>query len=211
MIMSSNLSLEEEFWRGSFGDKYIERNQGLKLSASNLAFFARILDKFEFKLTSVCEFGSNIGLNLESFKKLIPDCETSGVEINSKAYGYLNKNKYVDRAYNNSIFDINLEDRQFDLTFTKGVLIHINPDLLKEAYKIIYNHSKKYILLAEYYNPFPVEIDYRGFQGKLYKRDFAGEMLDSFSNLKLKSYGLNYKRDINFPQDDITWFLMEKN
>jgi spore coat polysaccharide biosynthesis protein SpsF len=54
-----------------------------------------------------------------------------------------------------------------------------------------------------------VEIDYRGHSGKLFKRDFAGEMLDRFPDLKLVSYGFCYHRD-EFPQDDSTWFLMEK-
>ena len=62
----------------------------------------------------------------------------------------------------------------------------------------------------EYYNPVPVQIDYRGHQGKLFKRDFAGEMLERHANFKLLDYGFAYRKDPSFPQDDITWFLMEK-
>ena len=40
--------------------------------------------------------------------------------------------------------------------------------------------------------------------------NFAGEMLDRFRDLRLVDYGFVYHRDVNFPQDDITWFLMEK-
>ncbi|NDB35890.1 MAG: pseudaminic acid biosynthesis-associated methylase, partial [Flavobacteriia bacterium] len=42
------------------------------------------------------------------------------------------------------------------------------------------------------------------------KRDFAGELLDTFPDLRLVDYGFAYKRDTSFPQDDITWFLLEK-
>jgi len=28
--------------------------------------------------------------------------------------------------------------------------------------------------------------------------------------MKLIDYGFNYRNDPSFPQDDITWFLMEK-
>jgi len=59
-----------------------------------------------------------------------------------------------------------------------------------------------------YYNPSPVSIDYRGEKDVLFKRDFAGEMLDSIDGLNLVDYGFVYRR-ANFPQDDISWFLME--
>ena len=34
---------------------------------------------------------------------------------------------------------------------------------------------------------------------------------EKFSNIELKDYGFSYHRDTSFPQDDITWFLLEKN
>jgi spore coat polysaccharide biosynthesis protein SpsF len=55
-----------------------------------------------------------------------------------------------------------------------------------------------------------VEVPYRGNSGKLFKRDFAGEMLDRYSDLQLLDYGFGYHRDPQFPVDDITWFLLEK-
>jgi len=56
-----------------------------------------------------------------------------------------------------------------------------------------------------------VEITYHGHKNRLFKRDFAGEMLDQFSDLKLIDYGFIYHRDLTFPQDDISWFLLEKS
>jgi len=44
----------------------------------------------------------------------------------------------------------------------------------------------------------------------LFKRDFAGEMLDRFKDLELLDYGFVYHRDNNFPQDDLNWFLLRK-
>ena len=64
--------------------------------------------------------------------------------------------------------------------------------------------------VCEYYNPSPTSISYRGHTDRLYKRDFAGEMLDIYSDLRLVDYGFSYHRDSAFPQDDISWFLMEK-
>ena len=49
-----------------------------------------------------------------------------------------------------------------------------------------------------------------GHTDRLFKMDFAGEFIDKFINTVLVDYGFAYKRDIAFPQDDITWFLLEK-
>jgi spore coat polysaccharide biosynthesis protein SpsF len=92
----------------------------------------------------------------------------------------------------------------------KGVLIHINPDMLGIVYEKLYQLFSHYILIAEYYNPTPVEVNYRGHSSKLFKRDFAGEMLDKYPDLKLLDYGFIYYRDNNFPQGDTNWFLLEK-
>lgn len=85
-----------------------------------------------------------------------------------------------------------------------------DPNELKTVYEKLYTSSKKYMLIAEYYNPSPVEIPYRGNKERLFKRDFAGEFLDMFPDCKLEDYGFVYHRDNNFPLDDITWFLMKK-
>ena len=90
------------------------------------------------------------------------------------------------------------------------MLIHIHPDHLTTVYDQLYNSSRKYILMAEYYNPSPVSVNYRGHEDRLFKRDFAGEIMDRYSDLKLIDYGFAYHRDPVWPQDDITWFLMEK-
>jgi spore coat polysaccharide biosynthesis protein SpsF len=90
------------------------------------------------------------------------------------------------------------------------VLIHINPEQLDLVYQKLNASSKKYILIAEYYNPSPVMIPYRGNEDRLFKRDFAGEMLEKYTDLSLVDYGFAYRKDPIFPQDDITWFLLEK-
>jgi spore coat polysaccharide biosynthesis protein SpsF len=82
------------------------------------------------------------------------------------------------------------------------VLIHVSPQKLGTVYEKLYSVSRRYILVCEYYNPSPVSVTYRG--------DFAGELLDRYADLALIDYGFVYSRDPAFPQDDITWFLMEK-
>ena len=52
-------------------------------------------------------------------------------------------------------------------------------------------------------------INYRGHENRLFKRDFAGEMLAKYDDLELMDYKFIYHGDHNFPQDDITWFLLK--
>lgn len=198
---------QESFWSGEFGNEYIERNQGEATIASNLALFSKILRSVN-SVSSILEFGANIGLNLEALRHLLPQVSLSAIEINKKAVAYLEKLENVT-VHHSSIFDFQ-PNKQEDLVLIKGVLIHINPNELQNVYQLLYEASKKYICIVEYYNPTPVEVRYRGYDGKLFKRDFAGEMMDKFSDLKLVDYGFVYHRDFNFPQDDATWFLLEK-
>ena len=41
-------------------------------------------------------------------------------------------------------------------------------------------------------------------------QDFAGEMLEKYTDLRLVDYGFFYHKDESSNLDDITWFLMEK-
>lgn len=199
---------QEQFWDGEFGDEYTRRNRGERWIASNTALFSRILRSTR-GISSVIEFGANIGLNLIAIKKLIPECECAAVEINQTAVLELKKRLPHVETHHKSIFDFS-PNRIHNFAFTKGVLIHINPDMLPVVYDRLYKSSDRYILICEYFNPKPVEVPYRGHSGKLFKRDFAGELLDAFHDLRLVDYGFVYHRDSNFPQDDLTWFLLEK-
>ena len=196
---------QEEFWASSFGDNYINRNKNY---FANIPLFSKIISKTN-NVKSIIEFGSNIGLNLKAIHSFFPKCELTGVEINDQACNYLREWGKC-RVINESIFDFN-DSQKYDLSMTKGVLIHINPDRLDDVYEKLYKTSSKYILVAEYYNPTPISIKYRGHEERLFKRDFAGEILDKYSDLKLVDYGFAYHRDSSFPQDDINWFLLEKN
>lgn len=199
---------QELFWAGEFGTEYIERNRGDALLASNLNFFTHAL-RNAGKFSSCVEFGANIGMNLKALKLLHPALKLQGVEINADAAAQLCEVIGEQNVFCQSIFDWTPKS-QVELTLIKGVLIHINPDKLKEVYQALYQASSRYVLLCEYYNPVPVTLNYRGHENRLFKRDFAGEMMELYPDLHLIDYGFSYRRDPVFPQDDITWFLMEK-
>lgn len=199
---------QEAFWAGEFGTEYIQRNQGDVLLASNLDFFAKALHAARHVKTCI-EFGANIGMNLKALKLLHPTQEQFGIEINADAVRELSQLIPPDHVHHRSILDFNPQ-RTWDLALIKGVLIHINPDALPQVYDKLVAACGKYLLVAEYYNPAPVAISYRGHTDRLFKRDFAGEIMDRHPEMELVDYGFVYRRDPNFPQDDVTWFLMEK-
>lgn len=201
------LTEQEAFWAGEFGDQYVVRNQSHALLASNVALFAKILSRTA-SVDSVLELGANIGLNLKAIRSLLPTVELAAVEINATAVEQLQKENNI-QVYHQSILEF-APAVSYDFVLVKGVLIHLNPDYLAQVYDLLYQSSNRYICIAEYYNPTPVEISYRGQSGKLFKRDFAGELLDRFEDLELLDYGFIYHRDRLFPQDDITWFLLQK-
>jgi len=198
---------QEDFWFGEFGNDYIDRNNNDLIVASNLSLFSKILSSTSL-INNVIEFGSNIGLNLRALDKLLPGVDLTAVEINTKAVESIKKWGKA-KVVHESILNIKLKDK-YDFSFIKGVLIHIDPEKLKIVYENLYNSSNKYIAIVEYYNPTPVEISYRGHDDRLFKRDFAGDMMKMYPDLKLIDYGFVYHKDSNFPQDDVTWFIMEK-
>ncbi len=194
----------DEFWTGSFGADYAARNQSEALERTNIKLFGSILP---WDVTSAIEFGCNVGLNLKALHHLHPLMELAAYEINEEAAaaaGALNVGPIVCDSVARNLHI----GRQFDLAFTKGLLIHIAPEDLPQVYANLCQASRRYVLVCEYYNPTPVEVEYRGHAGKLFKRDFAGELIDGYG-LKLLDYGFVYHRDA-YPQDDMTWFLLEK-
>jgi len=200
---------QEEFWAGEFGSEYIGRNDDAQLLASNLNFFSKAL-KHAGQVSSCLELGANIGMNLKALQLLYPDIHLKAVEINPDAVKSLANLIGGSNIFEGSIFDFPVSD-QVNLSLIKGVLIHINPDMLATVYEKLYQASNRFILVCEYYNTSPVAISYRGHTDRLFKRDFAGEMLEKYPDLKLVDYGFAYRRDPAFPQDDITWFLMQKS
>lgn len=198
---------QENFWAGEFGAGYIDRNQDEKFITSKLVKFSKALNSAP-GIRSAIELGCNIGLNLKALNAFNKDFELCGYEINELAATKA-KELNIANIVTGTIIEKIAADKKYDLSFTSGVLIHINPSELDKVYQNLYDLSNRYILVSEYYNPTPVTIPYRGNEDRLFKRDFAGELIDKF-NLRLIDYGFVYHRDNYFPEDDTNWFLLEK-
>jgi len=196
---------QEDYWKGLGGKAYLKRNAPDNFSS--FKFFERVIwEPIGGKIRSALEFGANDGRNLTALKSLGVSY-VSGVEVNSEAYEELMM--VTDSSFNQSLLDFK-SDRQWDLVFTKGCLIHIHPDDILKALKVIYECAYRYILIAEYHSPQIETVIYRGRRDLLWKGPYAEMILEENPNLKLKDYGFVSKLDPVLKEDDLTWFLLQK-
>lgn len=200
-----SMTQQDAFWSGERGDIYTRMNSGPHVG-SQIHFFSDIF-RCVPDVGSIYEVGANAGLNLDAIKALKPTVEIAGCDINEQAVGISKAKGYdIDLC---SIFEIG-EGRRFDLVFTRGVLVHINPDRLDDAYDRMGRLTGKYLLIDEFFSPVPVSIDnYMGQNGVLSKRDFGREIMTRLG-LKLLAYGFRSKIDPVFPGYDTNWYLFQK-
>lgn len=199
---------QEAFWAGQFGNDYVERNQDPRWIDWNTAYYTRLLAKMA-PPAGILKLGCNRGLNLHALKRLYPATAFSAVEINAQAAAHVRRDlPHVD-LHHTSILEFQ-PARQWDLVFTNGALIHLEPEALPKVYTLMARASARYVMISEYYNPTLVEVTYRGQDCRLFKRDSAGEFLDAHPDFKLVDYGFVYHRDPTMHSDDMPWFLMEK-
>lgn len=193
-----------EFWAGKDGDEYHQRQT--VTDKANVNYFARAMHHYD--PASAIELGCGDGRNMKALLQLHPLMRITGVDVNDSA---LQKAAEYGRPLKLSADSptMGLHLSNADLTYTKGLLIHVPPEQLPQVYDNLYHLSNHLILIGEYYAPQRTEILYRGQTGKLWKADFAGELMDRYPDLKLIDYGFHYHRDF-YPQDDITWFVMRK-
>jgi pseudaminic acid biosynthesis-associated methylase len=199
-------------WRGEFGDEYTIRNSADdKTMFARTKMWSRILDSIIGDLPeTIVEVGSNLGLNLRALTKLT-DARLIAIEPNESALGKLVADGIIDKddAHSAIAANIPLDDGIADLSFTSGVLIHISPEQLDESMAEIYRVSSKYIVCCEYFADKPEQIQYRGNDGLLFKRDFGDYWMESYPDLKLIDYGFLWKRMTGL--DNITWWVFKKS
>ncbi len=208
MMNKSNLNQQEEFWSGELRADYRQDNSHFDESLIEKVW-ANWLQKMP-DINSILECGSNIGRNLKAIRKLAPEYDLSLIEINPESHRQAVKDVAPKQEYCGSIKNAPWGNNSFDMTFTSGVLIHINPNELLTTCQKIVDLSKRYVLVAEYFNRTPVSIDYRGESGLLFKRDFGKYYLENF-DLKVLDYGFLWGHEYDEAGfDDMTWWLFEK-
>lgn len=215
----------EKLWRGDFGDAYHHRN--VDLAENNRAFFQRALLPYcafpttaiQNGIKSVTELGAGGGENLKALRQMGFPGEMHAVEINELACRRLKAQGYGIDIWNTSVPSLWVDGTGIfpdmrqrlgaDLVLTKGFLIHVPPEDLDDVYHVMHAIANRYILIAEYFNVTHEPVSYRGEVGRMWRGPFAYHMLDKFEDLKLVDCGFHSSHAAT-PQDDLTWFLLEK-
>ena len=195
------MNQQETYWAKN--DAYHKRNDGRV--EQNRAFFRPIMNALNGQVHSVMEFGSGTGDNLAAIHKLQAHANLYGVEINE----YAAKKSPVGSIFHCSIFDF-VPRQQYDLVLTKGFLIHIAPENLPTVLEKMYQSTRKYVMVAEYFSPHHEMIEYRGDADRMWRGDFAGMLMDRYKDLQFVASGFASKRDDRAAQDDLTWVVLEK-
>ena len=210
-----NITKQLKKWKNSFGKEYTDRNSfsvaqldnlykkryGLTRTKLNIDFIGKLNKKIK-----ILEVGSNVGnqllmLQKMGFKNLF------GLEPLEYAVELSKKRSIGINIIQGSAFDIPFKDNYFDLVFTSGVLIHINPKDIRKAMKEIYRCSNKYIWGFEYFSKKYQEVNYRGEKNLLWKADFPRLYIQNFSDLKLiKVKYIKYLQDKNIDE----MFILKK-
>ena len=204
--MENQIKEQADKWRGIFGKDYTDRNPqtisemenlyiknfGVKRTELNSEFLEGLS-----KDMKILEVGCNVGTQLrvlesQGFTNL------TGIEVQDYAVGVARNLSPKINFVVGSALNLPFEDNSFDLVFTAGVLIHINPKDLDKVLREIHRVSKKYIWGYEYFSEEYKEIDYRSNKELGWKNDFLGAYMGKFSDLNLlKEKKIDYLDDSN--------------
>lgn len=206
--MSFN-SNQEKFWATRYAKEYIRKNKSFDHDLGSRAWKI-MLREIEGNICNYLECGCNIGRNIEQLNIILPELTPSIIEISEPAFEYVVGKHSFQYAFNGAILDSDFPEKLFDLVFTMGVLIHIDPSQLLQHMEKMYHYSKKFVLMGEYFNRTPVSIEYQGEKDKLFKCDFGKLFVENF-DVKLVDYGFLWGHIYDASGfDDITWWLFEK-
>ncbi|HEY7351140.1 MAG TPA: pseudaminic acid biosynthesis-associated methylase [Terriglobales bacterium] len=207
---------QSKMWQGEFGRAYSDRNilgpaeldslwlgnYGVSRSEINRIFLECIP-----KTASILEVGCNAGNQL-MFLQAQGYTDLTGVEIQSYALSVAKSRLKNVALKQGSALCLPFENCSFDLVFTSGVLIHIAPEDLPQAFAEIHRCARHYIWATEYFSPEATPVNYHGHEKLLWKMDYAQIYLSLFSDLELvRERRLRYLGNENVD----TVFLLKKN
>ena len=128
-----SINPQADFWRGSFGDAYTNRNiASPELMRASILLWAEILSHtIAAPPASILEVGANLGANLRALR-LLSAARCFAVEPNDMARDLLVRDGVAaaNDVRSGLASAIDFPDNVADLAFTSGVLIHIHPDHL---------------------------------------------------------------------------------
>lgn len=191
-----SLTPQMKVWAGEFGKAYTDRNSstpeeldqlyinryGISRTELNSKFLSDVSD-IDHSIR-ILEVGANIGTQL-SLLQLSAFSSLWGIELQWYAVELSKQRTQHINILQGSAFDLPFKDGYFDLVFTSGVLIHIDPKNISNIIQEIYRCTRKYIWGFEYWSERYTEVAYREHQDLLWKADYAKLYQQKFSDLVL--------------------------
>jgi pseudaminic acid biosynthesis-associated methylase len=216
--MSHNQSPTHQMkvWQDQFGKEYTERSVfspkgldweyqatwGVTRTAMNADFLQGVEQD-----GCILEVGCNVGNQLLCLQSM-GFTRLYGIEIQAYAVEKAKSRSQDINIIQGSAFDLPFRDAYFDLVFTSGVLIHLNPSDLPKALGEIHRCSRHFIWGFEYFAERFTEVRYRGQENMLWKGDYSGAYQRQFPNLRLiKEKRLRYLANENVD----SMFLLAKS
>jgi len=202
-------------WEGDFGKEYTDRNAlsldemealyrrnyGVSRTELNESFLVNT-----DRSARILEVGSNVGNQLLCLQKMGFE-NLYGIELQSYAVELSKIRTKSINIIHGSAFDIPFKNDYFDLVFTSGLLIHIQPSDIFEVMNEIHRCTREYIWGFEYYADEFTEVVYREHKNLLWKADYARLYLELFDDLELvKKEQIRYLENDNMD----SMFLLRK-
>ena len=207
---------QENVWSSDHGFRYVIHHMGENWQDNiRIPVWTQFLSQVP-DVDSICEFGCNIGANLKAIRHVNPDVALSGIDINPHAVKMLQKEDIGD-IHCASILDVDM-DRQYDLVFTRGVLIHIHPDEVPKAMHNMAKHAKRYVLIYEHYSADPHTLvgynpnskEARPDEGYQFWGDFSGDFQSLYPDWQVVATGVNDKLDRVPKEGDLHWTIFRR-
>lgn len=193
----------EALWASGFGDEYLVRNA--EVGAPRAGFWDAFMASYPAQ--RVLEVGCTQGDNLVHIARHLPPHEVWGLDVNTVVLDALRVNAPGVNATWGSARSLPFRDGWFDLTFTVGLLIHQPDEVLPLVMGELVRTSSRWIVCGEYHADEPTEINYRGHDGLLFKRDYGRIYTELFPELHLVEERFLTKDD-GF--DRVTFSVLEK-
>ena len=209
------MTKQQELWANKFGDRYEIRNGALSDLKPREEMWRSILGAVlsannQTPPESYYEVGAGNGRNIIAINDIYADGykPNFGVcEIHTQACDSLEALEANIKIDNKAFENIEYVHSSYDLVYTSGVLIHVHPDNLVSFMRRMYEISRKFIVVVEYFSPKCREIEYRGERNVLWANDFGSILLDNF-NVRCIGYGFRWKRVTGL--DDLSYFIFQK-
>lgn len=193
----------EELWKGEFGNAYVGRNAAPV--EARTPFWRGVVERYAPR--RMLEVGCAHGENLRHLSSFLPAEKLWGADINQQALTTLRSTVPGVNAVWSPARHLPFRDGYFDFVYTMALLIHQPDDTLPLVMNEIVRCSSRWILCGEYAAEERTDVNYRGLDGILIKRDYGRLYPQLFPGLELREEGY-LTREEGF--DRVTYQVFER-